>query len=104
MAEERPESRRVPIEWRIPERLISQYATNFVVQRSEHEFIIFFFELRPPLVLGSPEEQMAALEKIPSVPAECIARIVVAAERLPEFVKVLQAQLEQFPSSKRKPE
>ncbi len=104
MAEDGPESRPIPIEWRIPENFVSRYATNLVVQGSEHEFIISFFEIRPPMILGSPDEQRATLQQIQSVPAECVARIVVAAERMPEFVKVLQEQLAQYLSRKSKPE
>ena len=104
MAEERPEGRHIPIEWHTPDHIVSQYATNFVVQGTGHEFIISFFEIHPPIILGSADVQRADFEKIQSVPAECVARIIVAAERLPEFVKLLQGQLDQYRSMKSKPE
>jgi hypothetical protein len=55
-----------------------------------------------PLLLGSPEERKAQLEQIKSVRAECVARIIVAAERLPEFVEVIQGQLEVYRSKQGK--
>lgn len=99
MAEEKAETIRtgiVPIEWHVPENIVSQYATNLVVQHSEHEFRLYFFEIQPPLLLGTPEERQAKLEQIESVRAECVARIIVAAERMPEFVRVLQENLDRY--------
>lgn len=82
----------VPIEWHIPDSIVSQYATNMVVQHTEHEFIISFFDTRPPLIVGAPTKEV--LEKLRSVRAECVARIVVAHARMPDFVKALEINLE----------
>jgi len=98
-AEREPEKTRgLPIKWQIPEDLISRYATNLVVQHTEHEFTISFFEAEPPILLGTPEERQAALEQISSVPLKCVARVTVSASRMPEFVRVLQNSLERYQS------
>lgn len=94
------EGRVVPINWYFPENIVSRYATNLLVQHSEHEFIISFFETRPPVLLGPPEEVKARLDQIDSVRAECVARIIIAAERMPEFVQVLRDNLERYLSRK----
>jgi len=93
-------SHHLPIEWHFPGNISSQYATNMVVQHTEHEFIISFFEAYPPVVLGDPEERKALLEQIKSVPAVCVARIIVAPERLAEFIQVLQDNLDKYLSRK----
>ncbi|MCZ7569916.1 MAG: DUF3467 domain-containing protein [Ardenticatenaceae bacterium] len=85
-----------PIEWHVSEHVISRYATNLVVQHTQNEFIISFFEVRPPLVLGTPEEVREQLNQMKSVRAECVGRIIVAAEKMPDFVRVLQANLETY--------
>jgi hypothetical protein len=90
--QEQPNDLEVPIEWYVPESIISQYATNLVVQRSEHEYIISFFDTKPPLIIGVPSKE--ALDNLKSVRAECVARIIVAAARMPGFVKALQTNLE----------
>jgi hypothetical protein len=100
--QEEKETLPIPIEWHFPESLASRYATNLVVQSTEHEFVISFFEMRQPIVLGSAEDRKAQLEQIKSVRAECVARIIVAAEKMPEFVKVLQVRLEAFRASRQK--
>lgn len=79
---------------------MSRYATHIVVQHTEHEFIISFFEVQPPVLLGMPEEIEARLEQIESIRADCVARVIVAAERMPEFVRVLQDNLDTYPSRK----
>ncbi len=84
----------VPIEWSMPESMVSRYATNLVVQNGEHEFTLNFYEVRVPIILGSPDEQIEQLSKIDSVRADCVARIIIAADRLEEFISVLQGNLE----------
>ena len=104
MPEDGRESRPVPIEWRVPDSMVSQYVTNMVVQAGEVEFILSFFGIRPPIILNPPAAQGPTLEPPQSVPAECVARLIVAADRMPEFVKVLQENLQQYLSKKGKPE
>ena len=96
MVGQEPEGRPLPVEWHSSENIVSRYATNMVVQHSDQEFIISFFEARPPLVLGKPEEIETTLSQIKSVRADCVARIIVSAGRMPEFVKVLQDTLANY--------
>jgi len=86
----------VPIEWHISEDLDTKYATNLVIQHSEHEFIIDFFEMRHPLILGNPDQVREQWEKLESVRAECVARIVVSPNRMQEFINVMQADLDKY--------
>ncbi len=93
--------RKVPIEWHFPEGVSAKYATNITVQRTEHEYIVSFFEIYPPLIVGdSPADVAKQVENIKSVAAECIARIIIAADRFPEFLSVLQANLSIAPHMK----
>src|SRR5438105_8621530 len=79
-----------PLEWYIPPDMITRYATNMLIQHGENEFFISFFEFRPPVIMGTPEEQKKQADQLPSVRAECVARITVAEKRLPEFIRVMQ--------------
>lgn len=87
---ERPITLRLPIEWFIPPDIKSVYATNLLIQRGDHEFFISLFELRPPIVIGTPEQQREQAAQLHTARAECVARIIVGRDRLPEFVQVLQ--------------
>ena len=84
----------VPIAWHVPDDMIPKYATNFVVQFTGHEFVLSFFETRPPIVLGSPEEQREQLEKLGSVRANCVAQIVLSPTRMVEFIGLLNRHQE----------
>jgi hypothetical protein len=85
----------VPIEWHIPEGIVPGYATNLAVQHTEHEFTIYFFRAGPPLIVGSPEEKREQAKKLKSIRAECVAQVIVSASRMPEFVEVLQKNVQQ---------
>jgi len=80
----------------VPESITSRYATNIVVQHTEHEFIVSFFELEPPVILGSPEEVTEQLDRLTEVHTKCIARIVIAPERMQEFVNAMQENLHKY--------
>lgn len=95
---DQPKTKRLdlPIDWQFPKGLISRYATQLIVQHTEHEFVLSFFELLPPTIFGPPDQVNTKLEELNSIPAECLARIVVAADRMPAFVNVLQDNLERY--------
>ena len=94
MAEE--QGKAIRIDFTIPPDFPTKYASNLVVQHTEHDFTITFFDIRPPLLLGSADEKIRQLEEIETVKAAPIARIVVAASRMGEFVQVLQDNLKTY--------
>jgi hypothetical protein len=96
MAEEKPEELILPLEWHLPDDLVSRYATNLVVQHTDQEFIISFFEATPPITLGQPEEVKARLEEQGYVRATCVARVIVSVGRMAEFINVLEDNLKRY--------
>lgn len=82
-----PGGENVPLHFTIPSGMVSRYAHHMLVQATDNEMTLSFFELKPPLVLGGPEAQMEALKK--GILAECVARITIAKARYPEFVKAM---------------
>jgi hypothetical protein len=92
MAEqERSDSERmpVPLEFCVSDELVSRYATNFVVQHTENEFILSFFEAEVPILLGTAEENLAQLQSIGSVKAHCVARIIVSPNRMADLLRIM---------------
>lgn len=80
----------VPIEWHVPDGLITPFATNMLVQIIEHEFKLSFFEIKPQIRL---ESNQPLPDKIR---ADYIASVIVTADRLPRFIEALQSQLEKY--------
>lgn len=93
MAEEQKSGKFVPIEWFVPDDIVTRYVTNMVVQTSDHEFTILFFEAQPPIIVGPTDKKQKELESVASVRARCVARIAIAPARMEEFVRVLTEQL-----------
>lgn len=91
---ENGESVNVPLDFHIPKGLISRYATNMTIQQGENEFIISFFEVIPPILLGTPEDRAKKISAMKEIRAECVARLIVAADKLPSFIGAMQSNLE----------
>src|SRR5258706_1362243 len=94
--EELPTRFEVPIEWYTPPDLPTQYITNMTLQRTEHEFIVSFFEQRMPILLGPPEQIREQVKGIESIRATCVARLVIANGRFGDIVEVLHRALENY--------
>src|SRR5829696_7668297 len=82
----------VPLRFGVPAGMPSRYAHHLIVQQGESEVLLSFFEVIPPLLVGSPDEQKETLKK--GVRADCVARITVSKSRYPDFVRVLNSILE----------
>ena len=78
------------VEWQIPDDFPTPNATNIVVQHTQHEFIISLFEILPPVLVGTQEEQRQQARDLASLKAKCVARVIIAAGRMPEFLQVMQ--------------
>jgi hypothetical protein len=76
-----------PIKWIIPESIRTDHATHLIVQQQGTEFTLLFFEVRGPLFTGTPEEQVAAMQRLENVEATCIARIVMSIENVPQAIQ-----------------
>lgn len=80
-----------------PDDLQSHFVSNIVVQHQHDAFILSFFEVWPPAVLGeSEEEKREVLESLDSVEARCVARLVVTPSRMREFVTVVTENIENY--------
>lgn len=89
---EDPEEISLPLRFVIPPGMVSRYAHHMLVQGSESEVTLSFFEMILPLVVGTHEEQLKVAKE--GVKAECVARIVIAKSRYPDFVRAMGAALE----------
>jgi len=65
-----------------------------VVQSTDHEVVIMFFLAFPPLLIGSPEDIQEQIAEVSGIDAECQARIIIAKDRMPGFVQVLQSAVQ----------
>jgi len=86
------------IEWNISPDITTRFATNILVQRIENEFRVAFYELKPEPTFN--EEDRIRIEEKGIVKAECVASIIVTADRMQGFIRVLSDQLAKWEESK----
>lgn len=98
MADHQKETGRdVPIEWVVPDSVLTSRTTNIAIQQSgPAEFIVSFFDLRPPIITGSLEEQLEKYHQIESIPAVCTARFFLSYDRLVDYSNVFKNAIDEF--------
>jgi hypothetical protein len=87
---------------RIPDNQVGVTCNHLVVQRDGPEFHLLFFQTQPPIFLGETDEQkLQEIERLKEhgVSSLCIARIIVATERMPSFIAAMQKNLGQHQAS-----
>lgn len=78
---------KVPLNWHIPVGLTSRYAHHMLVQASDYEVTLSFFEMKPPVIMAdTPLEEQKKIVK-EGITAECVARITIAKARYEDFLK-----------------
>jgi len=85
-----------PVVWEIPDDLETRYANNLIVQHTEHEFIISFFQTIPPPIIGTPAEIDAQVKRMGALKSKCVARIVVSSGKMENFVQALQDSVRKY--------
>src|SRR6266513_1215988 len=97
---EQPEEVMLPIEWHVSENLQGHYANNVLVQPGQFEINLFFFESRIPLFTGLPEASREYLLNHGEVRFECVGKMTVDPQLVPEIIKALQIGLDNYNASK----
>lgn len=91
----------VSLDWQIPDNIQSKYASNVYVQAGEYEITLSFFETFMPMLSGSPEETRAEIEQLGTIPAKCVARIVISPDLAPKLIQALQTGLDAYLTAKK---
>lgn len=100
MTQDEPGRESIPLIWVDVEAEEITFVNQLLVQHIGSEFVISFGQVTPPPVLGDAEEQARLLEGIEFVPIKTVARIGLTAQRMTEFVKVMQQNLSTYEQQK----
>lgn len=90
----------VSLEWHVPDNIRNVYADQFIVQARTRDFILSFFDTQVPPFSGNDEQNRIFLESVKSVRAECVGKIIVAPEMVPDIIKALQLTYDRHIASK----
>ena len=93
----------LPINLHVPDTIHNQYVHHVIVQPGQNEITLFFFETHIPPYVGSPEANREYLLK-QSVRFECVSKLVVAPQLVPEIIKALQVGLDDYNAGKAREE
>jgi hypothetical protein len=89
--------KQIPLQREYPTDLQSNFVSNLVIQHQPHAFILSFFEVWPPPIVGeTDEEKREQVEQIESVKATCVARLVVTPDKMKDFLDTMQENYEQY--------
>lgn len=88
----------VPIEWDVSDSIVARYATNMIVQKLENEFLISFFEIKPPIILGELDNISEKLNEMKSIRANCVAQIIISEDKMPAIIRALETNLKRSAS------
>lgn len=94
--QEQPGEVTLPVEWHVPESIQNRYVHNLIVQPGKYELTLFFFETQIPPFTGSPEEVRDFLMKQGSIRSECVSKLTVSPQLVPEIIKALETGLENY--------
>ncbi len=84
----------LPLVWIEPESVEIAFVNQMVVQRQADEYVLTFGQQTPPMLSGTPDEQLEQAEQLRYVPVRTAVRIGMTTQRLKEFVKVIQGFVE----------
>ncbi len=90
----------LPVAVHVSENIHNQYVHNVIVQPGQHEITLFFFETHIPPFVGSPEANREYLLQAGPVRFECVSKLVVAPQLVPEIIKALQVGLDNYNAPK----
>lgn len=75
----------------------SIFANHVLIQHNAcGEFFLSFFEMPPPIVIGTEEEKKKQLAEISQQDAHCVARVVIAKERMSGLIGAMAENYSKF--------
>lgn len=91
----------IPVLFNLPVEMPSVYATNIVVQMTDFEVVLSFYETQPPLDTDSLKTPDAETLQRTGVRADCVARVTVARGRFEGFANVISGILKMSKDAER---
>ncbi len=100
MPEDETQGKSVRLLWVDLETEQIAFANQLLVQHHGSEFILSFGQFAPPALVGTEDEKRQLLESIEFIPVLPVARIGLTAQRMTEFVRVMQENLSNYEREK----
>lgn len=92
----------VKLDFNFPDDLKSYFSDNFTVQHQKDHFILSFFEVLHPIIVGTEEDQISQINDMKKVDAKCVARILITPGKLKDIIKALNENYSKFEGKQKK--
>lgn len=86
----------IPLLWVGVEDTPAITSNRFLSQFEADQFFVSFGQVAPPVVIGTPEEQLQQIERLGYVPIKTVARVALTPQRMRELILVLEMNLENY--------
>jgi hypothetical protein len=97
------EAKAVRINFNMPVDMPSVYATNILLQKMEHEVLVSFYEVQPPIFLNEANQsENAKILERSGVRADCVAKVIIANERFAAFADVMKKLASQLKAEEKR--
>jgi hypothetical protein len=92
-----PHIKSVKLNHIFPEDLKSNFVSNMIIQFRPDHFVLSFFEIWPPPVVGeTKEEKDSIINKIEHIDAKCVSRLVITPEKMHDFIRAMSENLREY--------
>lgn len=99
MSAKAEKGRLVSVDYSTGNDLLPVHANQVIVQHSETEFIVTFFEVLPPVINPDPSRQAKEVERLRTIKARPVARIVMSPDRARALLTVLTENVQRYESN-----
>lgn len=91
----------IPIDLSGSAEMPALHVNQVLIQHTEHEFLVTFYEMLPPPITPDPTRQAEELAKIKAVAARPVAKLVMSPGRARELAAALFENIAAYDSRKR---
>jgi len=93
--------KKVKIARNFPENLQSFFVSDLLIQHEDENFVLSFFEMWPPAIIGETEEDVRSeIEKIDHIDAKCVSRLIITPNKMKSFIEAINSNFEKYENSK----
>lgn len=93
-------SKSVRIRRIFPESLVTHFFHQMIIQHQGDQFILSFFEIWQPPIVGTEEEGKRMFEELKEIESKCVARLITTPDQIKEIIKALTDNLQKYENKK----
>lgn len=86
-----PKLKKVAINYVFPPDQTVAYSNNVTVQGDGSVYLINFFHVQAPMVVGSKEEQAKIIDQLHTIDAKCVSKVIIPEHLMAGLIEALQS-------------